>query len=235
MIPKKIFCTHTSRHSLEPKLKFCVQIMEEMHPDWEFQFFSDGDCQDFIKKETPEFEELYNWYPRSVMKADLFRLLVVWRFGGFYLDTDLLLKKPLDPLCDHSVVFAYEYLMDHREFDKRYPLWMRTREKNLTLANYAFGSESRHPFISAILSELIYRTQFIEVENVTDMDVIYSTGPDAVTTVYYREQEKWADVNLLEREDVDLPEGPTAGLGNYGIHLVHGSWRHGGSLKGPLG
>jgi inositol phosphorylceramide mannosyltransferase catalytic subunit len=217
MIPKRIICTHISQHTLHPKLKHCIDLMQSLHPSWEFLFFSDGDCEDFVRKECPAYLELYQWYPRPVLKADLFRLLAVWKLGGFYLDTDFLLNAPLDPLCEHKAVFAYEHETDIHEMDLRYPHWMRTREETLTLANYAFGAEAGHPFVLAILHELIARTRTLEVEHVNDLDVLHATGPDAVTTVYYREQERWDDVVLLK--------APRAGLGHYGIHLVHGSWR----------
>jgi mannosyltransferase OCH1-like enzyme len=224
MIPKRIICTHISQHTLEPKLKYCMHLMQEMHPEWEFLFFSDGDCRDFIKKELPDYLELYDWYPRPVLKADLFRLLAVYRLGGFYLDTDFLLKKPLDPLCKQRAVFAFEHEVNAKEFDLRYPSWMRTREETLTLANYAFGAEARHPFVGAILDELVARTESLERENVVDLDVLHATGPDAVTTVYYRELERWRDVKMLKSKEM--------GLGSYGVHLVHGVWRQDGYKEG---
>lgn len=220
MISKRIICTHVSRHSLEPHLKYCTDLMQRMHPAWEFLFFSDGDCEDFVRRECPDFLELYQWYPRPVLKADLFRLLAVWRLGGFYLDTDFLLNgnTPLDPLCEHHAVFAYEHVVSSREFELRYPQWMRTGEQTHTLANYAFGAEAGHHFIRAILDEVVIRTRTLEAENVTDLDVLHATGPDAVTTVYYREKERWTDVVLLENRE-------EAGLGHYGVHLVNGGWR----------
>jgi mannosyltransferase OCH1-like enzyme len=217
MIPKRIICTHVSEHTLEPKLKHCLTVMEELHPEWETLFFSDGDCEDFVRQRCPDFWELYQWYPRPVMKADLFRLLVVRELGGFYLDTDFLLREPLDPLCHHAAVFAFEHVIEPREFELRYPHWMRTREERLTLANYAFGAEACHPFIDGILDEVIARTRTLVIEEVTDQDILHATGPDAVTTAYYKNREQWRDVVLLE--------APTSGLGHYGIHLVHGCWR----------
>ena len=172
--------------------------MRELHPEWEFLFFSDGDCEDFIKRQCPDFSELYQWYPRPVMKADLFRLLVVRELGGFYLDTDFLLREPLDPLCEHAAVFAYEHVIEPQEFDLRYPSWMRTDEETLTLANYAFGAEACHPFMDVILDEVISRTRTLEVEEVTDLDILHATGPDAVTSAYYKTRSRLSDVVLLK-------------------------------------
>ncbi len=46
MIPKQIFCMHVSQHTLEPKLRYCINLIRELHPHWEFLFFSDGDARD---------------------------------------------------------------------------------------------------------------------------------------------------------------------------------------------
>jgi mannosyltransferase OCH1-like enzyme len=75
MIPQRIFCTHVYQHALEPKLKYCVNLARELHPYWDFQFFSDGDAWEFVTREFPEYLELYDWYPRPVLKAGGFRLL----------------------------------------------------------------------------------------------------------------------------------------------------------------
>lgn len=224
MIPGRIVCTHVSNNTLEPKLKYCVSLMQELHPQWDFRFFSDGDARDFVKGECPEHLELYDWYPRPVLKADLFRLLAVYRFGGFYLDTDFLLHKKLDPLCREKAVFAYEHVIDEKNYQMRYPLWLRAGEERLTLANYAFGAEAGHPFLAAILEELVYRTQTFEAEACNDLDILHATGPDAVTSVYYRQHEKWRDVKMLKSEQM--------GLGDYGVHLVNGGWRQDGYRDG---
>ncbi len=220
MIPKRIVCTHVSRHTLEPKLKYCMNLMQELHPKWEFLFFSDGDSREFVKREFPDYLKLYDWYPRPVLKADLFRLLVVYRMGGFYLDTDFLLQKKLDPLCREKVVFAFEHEIDDKNFNLRYPPWLRAGEEKLTLANYAFGAEAEHPFLAAILDELVSRTQTFEAEDCNDIDILHATGPDAVTSVYYRHRQKWKDVKMLRSKNM--------GLGSYGLHLVNGGWRRDG-------
>lgn len=216
MIPKRLLVTHVSEHTLEPKLKHCLKVMKEMHPAWEFMFFSDGDCRDFVRKECPDFAELYDWYPRAVMRADLFRLLAVHRLGGFYLDTDFLLDSPLDPLLGHSAVFSIEEKMDPGFLKQRFPRWMWELKGRWSLANYAFAAEAGHPFLAAILDEVIARTADFEAEDCSNLDILHSTGPDAVTAAYYRQEEKWGDVKILDT--------PDCRFGPYGVHLVHSIW-----------
>ena len=217
MIPKRLLVTHMSEHTLEHKLKFCIQRMKELHPEWEFQFFSDGDCRHFLECECPEYLEVYDWYPRAVMRADLFRLLVVSRLGGFYLDSDMLLEKPLDPLTGHAAVFVVEQHLDAKVFRQRYPRRFWDIEPRKTLGNYAFGAEAGHPFLTAILDELIVRTANFDAEDCGDLDILYATGPEAVTAVYHQERDRWANVEILD--------GPGQTMGDYGCHLIHSGWR----------
>lgn len=190
--------------------------MKNLHPGWEWRFFSDADCNAFISKEMPVYEEFYHAYKRPVMRADCFRLLAVYHLGGFYLDTDFLLAYPLDPLCIHKAVFPWEQTIRAKRFQKRFPEWQRTVEKPRIMGNYAFGSEAGHPFLKALIDELVVRTECFEAEDCSDHDVMFATGPDAVTSVYYRDQQRWSDVVTLS--------SPRSGLGRFGDHHVSGSW-----------
>jgi mannosyltransferase OCH1-like enzyme len=219
MIPKRLLLTHVSEHSLEPKLRYCMQRMKDLHPDWEFLFFSDGDCREFIRKEAPEFMELYDWYPKAVMRADLFRLLVVHRLGGFYLDTDMLLESSLDPLVEHSAVFTIEEQMTVQYVRRRFPRWMWHMGGQWSIANYAFAAEKGHPYVGAVLDQVVARTADFDIEDCSSLDILHSTGPDAVTAAYYREPERWKDVTILNV--------PGCRFGVHGQHLVHSIWWEG--------
>lgn len=217
MIPKNIICTNISAYTLPPVLHRCVERMRNLHPDWNVIFFSDGDCMDFVSEEFPELKDLYYWLPRPVLKADLFRIMAILKLGGFYLDTDFWLYKSLDTLLDGTCVLAWEHTVAEKEFEVRYPSWMRTSEEHLTVANYAFGAVAGHSFLSKVLDELVRRTHSFEAESCTDLDVLHATGPDLFTSVYYEGRSNWSDIRLLA--------APYNGLGDYGVHLVNGSWR----------
>lgn len=219
-IPKQIFVTHICEHMLDAKLKYCIDLMRKLHPDWEVIFFSDGDARDFLLNEASDYLELYDWYPRPVMKSDLFRILVVYCRGGFYLDTDFLLYQALDPLRDYSAVFPWEREVPHKSFQIRYPSWIASHNERWSIGNYAFGAKAEHPFLKSILDELVDRSITFEAEHCNDLDILHSTGPDALTTVYYRDRQRWNDLCILKSDEM--------GLGSYGVHLIQGGWRKDG-------
>ncbi len=231
-IPKRLIITYISKAALNPLMRMCVDRMETLHPDWEIQFFSDGDCEEFVRQQGEGYADLYRWIPRAVMRADFFRVLAVHILGGFYLDADVLLTAALDPLCKHEAVFPWEQHMDDHHFALRFPKATRQGEKHWMVGQYAFGATAGHPFTGCILEEMVKRTASFEVDRCTDLDVLHATGPDLVTTCYYREPKRWKTLTLLHGEaNAEAGESPVFGasrqqrFGRYGRHLVNSGWR----------
>lgn len=163
-------------------------------------------------------------------------MVSVWKLGGFYFDSDVWLTQKLDALRQSRAVFPWEWRMPPAEFAKRYPLHLRGRVEPPQVGNYAFGAEAGHPFLGAILEEIIRRTETFEAEACNDLNVLHATGPDVVTTVYYRDRENWADVKILPGDPLlGGPQPPVGGdypkdwqrFGSYGTHLLAGGWLHG--------
>ena len=232
MIPNRLIVTYISKAALDPLMRHCVQRMEDLHPDWDIQFFSDGDCEDFVRDQGEGFLDLYRWYPRPVQKADFFRILAVWAMGGVYLDADVLLSRPLDPILKHQAVFPWEWEMGKPEFEVRFPKATRKGEKPLAVGQFAFAAEAKHPFLTDIIGEMVQRTGNFDAGQCTDLDVLHTTGPDVTTTCYYRNRQAWKEnvTMLLGAADTKAGEAPVFGkdrwqrLGHYGRHLLNSGW-----------
>lgn len=63
---------------------------------WQCRLWTDVDIAEFVGSEFPELESLMNSYASGVMRADAFRLLLLKRVGGLYVDLDFVKLKPLD-------------------------------------------------------------------------------------------------------------------------------------------
>ena len=64
--------------------------------------------------------DAYEAAPRVVMRADLFRLAVVAREGGFYFDVDVYAKRSLEPLVAHAAVLPMEWWLSDDAFVERH-------------------------------------------------------------------------------------------------------------------
>ncbi|KAI8921446.1 nucleotide-diphospho-sugar transferase [Powellomyces hirtus] len=69
-----------------------------IHPDWTTMTWDDAAAEEFIQKEYPWFFKTWMNYRYNIQKADSLRYLVLFTYGGTYMDMDLQCLRPLDPL-----------------------------------------------------------------------------------------------------------------------------------------
>ena len=96
-IPKTIVQTWISEDKLTPVMKAATQTWKDKNPTWDYKFFSDEDCLEFIENNFPkDTVNAYNKIKPGAGKADLFRYCYLLVNGGVYTDIDNVCIKPLD-------------------------------------------------------------------------------------------------------------------------------------------
>jgi len=112
VIPKKIFQTHKSIEFIRGTLKLrnAVDSWRKHSKEFEYYFYTDELCDKFMQE---NFEgEIYNAYkklPLSVMKADLWRYCIIYKYGGIYADADTIcLTNPNYLLRNAQIICASE-------------------------------------------------------------------------------------------------------------------------------
>jgi hypothetical protein len=80
----------------QPDLIFSIRSFRRKNAGYIHLFWNDEDVDAFLKYCYPHLESLVQKIPFRVMKADLFRYLVVFKFGGIYSDADTLCLKSID-------------------------------------------------------------------------------------------------------------------------------------------
>lgn len=111
-IPKIIHQTTTSRDTLTEPFLATMDQLRTLHPGWTLAFYDDADRREFIRKYFDK-EMLCTYLsinPRyGPARADLFRYLIVYQFGGVYLDI-----KSSTTLClDNTLLPTDRYLLSH--------------------------------------------------------------------------------------------------------------------------
>ena len=105
MIPKVVHYCWFGRNP-KPKLaEKCIKSWRKYCPDyeiieWNEDNFDISACPLYVRQAY----EVKKW----AFVTDYVRLKVVFDQGGIYMDTDVELKKPLDPLLDHQGYFGFE-------------------------------------------------------------------------------------------------------------------------------
>jgi mannosyltransferase OCH1-like enzyme len=135
MIPKNIFQTWCTK-DLPPEIENIIDKMKKLNPDYKYHLYTDDEMDAFVKENYPG--EIYDCYSKInfiVAKADFWRYLVLYKYGGVYLDMDSSIDVRLDDFIknDESAILSLE---NGREtftqwvliFDLQHPILKRTIE-----------------------------------------------------------------------------------------------------------
>lgn len=67
-----------------------------LNPDYDLRFYDDTMCESFLETEFGlAHRDLFRWIKNGPIKADFWRLCVLFKYGGFYSDID---NRPLVPV-----------------------------------------------------------------------------------------------------------------------------------------
>jgi hypothetical protein len=103
----------------------------------------------------PSTGAVFDSFSIPIQRYDFFRYLAVYRFGGFYFDTDVFLAFGLEDLLGFGCVFPFEELTVHSFLRARYAM-------DWEIGNYAFGTIAGHPFLDANIKNCVRAQQHPE-------------------------------------------------------------------------
>lgn len=135
-IPRIIWQTAKSTtHSSAVNL---INTWKSKNPNYQYNFMNDVQCDQFIKDNfSSEFYAMYCSLPIGVMRADVWRVAVVYIYGGVYADIDCECVVPLDTWVDE------------------YSLIISVETENGELANFFFAAKPKHPALLSVLNRLV--------------------------------------------------------------------------------
>jgi mannosyltransferase OCH1-like enzyme len=98
-IPRIIWQTMKT-NEVPAVLKSYADTWINLNPEYEYRFSDNEDILNFIEKEFPEFLTAYHKIKYGASKADLWRYLVLYKYGGIYADLDCRCISPLKNWVD---------------------------------------------------------------------------------------------------------------------------------------
>jgi len=218
-IPKIIHQTYKN-HNLPETYKMCQTEIKRLHPDFEYRFYTDDDVDKFMKNDFPEYYDKFNELPRMIMKIDMFRYFLMYKYGGLYTDMDYLMFKPFDLLNEKVVIPC------NREDENGNPI---------CLGNCIFASQPNHPYWKSLMDTL-FTIDRTKLDYNTDKNIdgnVLGTGPMFVFAMWKKYSKINDDICVSKRS---LFHPPTKnnnqyieGLkkdGCYGMHICTGLWRN---------
>jgi len=94
----KIIWQTWKNYQVPDKWRSSPESIKRFCPDWEYRLTSDQDNLKFVQEEFPEYLPLYLSFDREIYRVDMVRYLLLYKYGGVYLDLDLELIRPLEEL-----------------------------------------------------------------------------------------------------------------------------------------
>jgi hypothetical protein len=94
-IPKCIYMCHKTIDNI----KIYSQNWTKLNPDWEIKLYDDEMCKQFLLNEYSQLHyDIFNYLNCGPIKSDFWRICVLYKYGGLYVDSDI---EPLVPLKDY--------------------------------------------------------------------------------------------------------------------------------------
>lgn len=104
VIPKRIiYCWFGGKEKPEKVLN-CIKTWKEQMPDWEYVEINEKNFNIHYNKYV---EEAYNNKAWAFV-SDVARLWALYELGGIYMDTDVIVYKPLDKFLNHNFFTGFE-------------------------------------------------------------------------------------------------------------------------------
>lgn len=182
MIEKNIFQSwHTNM--LHPDVENKINTFKNMNPDFTYKLYNDDDMDSFVNEHFPgEIAECYNRLNIIVAKVDFWRYLILYKYGGIYLDMDSSIEYSLD-----------ELIKEHDEA-------IITAEGNPNLyVQWALIFKKNHPILKKVIELVVDNIQ----NNRHPNDIHKMTGPAVYTRAINEIHKELFDNEIINHQTIN--------------------------------
>ena len=85
---------------------YVIKNWKKLNPDYRIKLYDNEDCIKFLQTEYDNnFVELYNEIKDGAIKADFWRVCILYKYGGVYSDIDVEPILPISSILDKNIDF----------------------------------------------------------------------------------------------------------------------------------
>jgi mannosyltransferase OCH1-like enzyme len=232
MIPQKIHYIWLSKEKIPEGVKNMMASWKKHLPEYEIKRWDsssfDIESVPFVKKAVRSRK----W----AFASDYIRLYALYNEGGLYLDSDILIKKPLSGLFqDYDFLSAVEYhpliaaRTNMRDYltDDFHSRDTAVSVPGIGLQAAFMASVPRHPFVKACMS-WYENNDFVRDLAYTDKLIapgIYAKKAEQFGFVYRNTTQTLKDNMRVVSSDYIASHPETDGESSYAVHYCAGSWQ----------
>jgi hypothetical protein len=169
MIPKKLYQTHKD-YNLSEDTKRLITSFIGLNSDFHYTFMDNDECDKFIEGNFDStFTSMYRSLPLDIMRADVWRVAVIYINGGVYSDCDVICNANLSKLIQGQELVIF-------------------KERQGSTSNFFFAAKPKHPALKAVLDLMVkrHKTAF---DVYTDL-LVQNFGMDAFHTIVEQVENK---------------------------------------------
>lgn len=156
------------------------------NPSWEYIFWDKSKIDSFVQKNFPDYISILKGYKYDVQRWDVIRYLILYKFGGVYVDFDYECLESIDNLLlDKNCCFGLEPEEHATIFQKK-----------IVISNAFIAIKPKHPFMKQILKTVKSSSSVSEEKLIY---VLETTGPHMLIDLYDQYPQK-DEISLIPSE-----------------------------------
>lgn len=138
MIPKIIWQTYKDPFDqLQPYMLDSINTWKNLNPEFEYRYMDDAQSAEFILKEYgQEWHDLFISLPVGVMRGDLWRYMIIYKYGGVYTDLDTECWNPINVWLNED----YDMIV--------------CPETDLHFCQWTFAASAGNPILKSVLDTI---------------------------------------------------------------------------------
>lgn len=131
------------------------------NPTYKHNVISDAQCDALVKDlygSIPDVAEAWNSMPKSILKADFFRYLILFARGGVYSDIDTSGLKPVDEWISNDSTIDDKTnqagLVVGIEADPDRPDWAEWYARRIQFCQWTIQAKKGHPMLRELIAKI---------------------------------------------------------------------------------
>lgn len=147
------------------KYKSLKDSWSKVNPDYNYFILSDEQCDELIRRLfelVPDVAKAYRIMPKSILKADFFRYLILFARGGVYSDIDTKALKPINTwLSMNKTLYDKPNIAGLTvgiEADPDRPDWADWYAKRIQFCQWTIQAKKGHPMLRELIAKITEHT-----------------------------------------------------------------------------
>jgi mannosyltransferase OCH1-like enzyme len=180
-IPNTIYQTYKTNQISRKMYERTVDIVLDLNSNCNYKFYSDEKINTFIQDEYDiHVLNIFNKLTIGAAKGDLFRYLILYKFGGIYCDLDNVVTKSFE-----------KYLRDDDKF-------VVLRNENDRIDMHVFCVIPKHPLLKQIIDKTLYNIEHYTGTQKTG----HVTGPFMYRPIVEEYMRHNSDVRVVDENHI---------------------------------